>query len=339
MSKGNDPQTSKQTDRHAITLSNLCDDYLMDGCLTKKHSTIITDKGRIIRHIKPLLGNKKVKDINVNDIKKFMRDVAQGKTAREVKTGKHGLARVTGGEGTATRTVGLLGGILSYAVSAGIRLDNPVRGIKRYKDKKNERYLSPKEMFKLGSVLIEAEEKGETSVALNAIRLLLLTGCRKNEIMSLTWKEIDFEIGCLRLKDSKTGQKIVPLGKPALQLLDTIPKTKGSRYVFPSTRGTSYFVGTPKVWLRIRKLAKLDDVRLHDLRHSFASVGAGAGLGLQVVGKLLGHADPKTTARYSHIADDPARSAADRISGVIASSLEGKSNMDKVVKIKKVLDG
>ena len=136
-----------------------------------------------------------------------------------------------------------------------------------------------------------------------------------------------------------TGQKIVPLGKPALQLLDTIPKTKGSRYVFPSTRGTSYFVGTPKVWLRIRKLAKLDDVRLHDLRHSFASVGAGAGLGLQVVGKLLGHADPKTTARYSHIADDPARSAADRISGVIASSLEGKSNMDKVVKIKKVLDG
>ena len=300
VSKGNDPQTSKQTDRHAITLSNLCDDYLMDGCLTKKHSTIITDKGRIIRHIKPLLGNKKVKDINVNDIKKFMRDVAQGKTAREVKTGKHGLARVTGGEGTATRTVGLLGGILSYAVSAGIRLDNPVRGIKRYKDKKNERYLSPKEMFKLGSVLIEAEEKGETSVALNAIRLL---------------------------------------GKPALQLLDTIPKTKGSRYVFPSTRGTSYFVGTPKVWLRIRKLAKLDDVRLHDLRHSFASVGAGAGLGLQVVGKLLGHADPKTTARYSHIADDPARSAADRISGVIASSLEGKSNMDKVVKIKKVLDG
>ena len=138
VSKGNDPQTSKQTDRHAITLSNLCDDYLMDGCLTKKHSTIITDKGRIIRHIKPLLGNKKVKDINVNDIKKFMRDVAQGKTAREVKTGKHGLARVTGGEGTATRTVGLLGGILSYAVSAGIRLDNPVRGIKRYKDKKNE---------------------------------------------------------------------------------------------------------------------------------------------------------------------------------------------------------
>jgi len=319
---GKDPQAVKQ----AKTIAELCDDYLKHGCSTKKASTIATDKGRIKRHIKPLLGHKKVKALNGNDIRRFMRDIANGKTAKEVKTGKHGLARVTGGEGAATRTVGLLGGILSYAVEEGIRSDNPVKGVKRYVDKKNERFLSPKELGTLGDALVKAEKNGETPVALNAIRLLLLTGCRKTEIMSLTWPEIDFDFGCLRLKDSKTGQKIVPLGKPALQLLASLVPQEGNEHVFPSVKTEGYFVGTPKVWLRVRELAKLGDVRLHDLRHSFASVGAGAGLGLQVVGKLLGHADPKTTARYAHIADDPARAAADRISGAIAGALDGKNN-------------
>lgn len=332
---GTDPQTSKQQERKASTVAELCDDYLKHGCATKKASTIATDKGRIERHIKPLIGNKKVKDLNSNDIRRFMRDIANGKTAKEVKTGKHGLARVTGGEGTATRTVGLLGGILSYAMAEGIRSDNPVKGVKRYVDKKCERYLSPVELSKLGDALVQAEKNGETPTALNAIRLLLLTGCRKTEIMSLTWSEIDFDFGCLRLKDSKTGQKIVPLGKPALMLLDTMTPTKGNEYVFPSVKAEGYFKGTPKVWLRVRKLAGLEDVRLHDLRHSFASVGAGAGLGLQVVGKLLGHADPKTTARYAHIADDPARAAADRISGAIAGSLKGEYMDSNIVQLLK----
>jgi integrase len=261
-----------------------------------------------------------------------MSDIAKGKTAVTAKTGKHGLARVTGGKGTATRTVGLLGGILSFAIDEGVRPDNPVIGIKRYPDSKGERFLSPVELARLGETLSNLE--GTEALAVPAIRLLILTGCRKTEILSLKWSEVDFSIGCLRLADSKTGQKIVMLGAPALQTLASLSKQEGSDYVFPAMKGNIHYVGLPKAWERIRKQAGLDDVRLHDLRHSFASVGAGAGMGLQVVGKLLGHKDPKTTARYSHIADDPARAAADRIAGSIAASMNGETEAE-IVEFKK----
>lgn len=335
VSRGQDPQKIKQQERKACTVSELCENYLIHGCPTKKKSTITIDRGRIERHIKPLIGKRKVKDLNSNDIRRFMHDIAKGKTAKNIKTIKHGLARVSGGEGTASRTVGFLGGILSYAVAEGIINTNPVKGVKRYPDKKNERFLSPSEITKLGEALILAEKNNINPNATNAIRLLLLTGCRKTEIMSLTWKEIDFEIGCLRLNDSKTGQKIVPLGKPALQLLVSLKPIDDNIHVFPSEKTDGYFLATPKIWLKIRTLAKLDDVRLHDLRHSFASIGAGAGLGLQVVGKILGHADPKTTARYAHIADDPLRAAADRISSSIAAALDNNLNDNNFVRIRK----
>jgi len=321
VSTGKDPQEAKQSARKAQTIAQLCDDYLKHGCVTKKESTIATDKGRIAGHIIPLLGSKRVKNLTSNDITRFMRDVAAGKSAKTIKTRKHGLSRIIGGKGTASRTVGLLGGIMSYAVKEGIRKDNPVHGVQRYPDQKNERFLSPSEISRLGEALVEAEKLGESPVALDAIRLLLLTGCRKMEILALTWDEVDFEFGCLRLKDSKTGQKIVPIGSPALLLLDGMSPIHGNKYVFPGVKVEGYYVGLPKVWLRVRKIANLEGVRLHDLRHSFASVGAGAGLGLQIVGKLLGHSDPKTTARYAHIADDPVRAAADRISNAIAGSL------------------
>jgi integrase len=329
---GNDPQTAKAAKKTAMTVNELCALYLKDGCETKKASTIATDKGRIKRHIKPLLGRKRVKDLTPNDIRRFMSDIAKGKTAVIAKTGKHGLARVTGGKGTASRTVGLLGGILSFAVDEGVRTENPAIGIKRYPDSKGERFLSPAELARLGETMSNLE--GTEVLAVPVIRLLILTGCRKNEILSLKWSEVDFSIGCLRLADSKTGQKIVMLGAPALQTLASLPKQEGSDYVFPAMKGDKHYVGLPKAWERIRKQAGLDDVRLHDLRHSFASVGAGAGMGLQVVGKLLGHKDPKTTARYSHIADDPARAAADRISGNIAAAMNGEAEAE-VVEFKK----
>ena len=329
---GNDPQTVKAAERVAMTVNELCALYLKDGFEDKKATTIATDKGRIKRHIKPLLGRKRVKDLTPNDIRRFMSDVAKGKTAVTAKTGKHGLARVTGGKGTASRTVGLLGGILSFAVDEGVRPDNPAIGIKRYPDSKGERFLSTAELARLGETLGNLE--GTEALAVPAIRLLIMTGCRKNEILSLKWSEVDFSIGCLRLADSKTGQKIVMLGAPALQTLASLSKQEVSDYVFPAMKGNKHYVGLPKAWERIRKQAELDDVRLHDLRHSFASVGAGAGMGLQVVGKLLGHKDPKTTARYSHIADDPARAAADRISETIAAAMNGEAEAE-VVEFKK----
>jgi integrase len=327
------PAAIKNAEKAEKTVAELCDLYIADGCETKKPSTIATDKGRIERHIKPLLGRRRLKDIEQSDVRRFLRDVAAGKTSIDEKMGKHGRARVTGGKGTASRTVGLLGGIFSFAVSEGMRADNPVRGVKRYADKKGERHLSPDEMATLGETLSDAEAEGGNATAIAAIRLLILTGCRKSEILTLQWDHIDFERAFLRLPDSKTGAKIVPLGAPALELLASLPRIDGNPYVMPGEKEGQHLVGIPRVWERIRTRAKLDDVRLHDLRHSFASVGASAGLGLPIVGKLLGHRDPKTTARYAHIADDPAKAAADRISGTIAAALVGKGG--KVVPLKK----
>jgi len=331
--EGKDPSSAKQAEKDAITVSKLCDLYLKEGNGTKKASTIATDEGRIERHIKPLLGRKRVKDVTANDIKKFMHDVANGKTAADVKTKPHGRARVSGGKGTATRTVGLLGGIFSFAVDGGYRSDNPVRGVKRYVDRRNERFLSPKELAQLGEALTEAEAEGKNKTAINAIRLLILTGCRKSEILTLKWEHVNFEAGYLELPDSKTGQKRVPLGAPALELLASLTRIEGNSYVLPGEKKERHLVGLPRVWRDVRKIAGLDDVRLHDLRHSFASVGAGAGMGLAIVGKLLGHRDPKTTARYSHIADDPAKAAADRISSEISAALNSDWERENIRQI------
>ena len=331
---GINPATIKAADKAEKTVAELCDQYLDEGCETKKPSTLATDRGRIERHIKPLLGRRRVKDLMPNDVRRFMTDVAKGKTTVNVKTGHRGRARVTGGKGTATRTVGLLGGIFAFAVAEGLRSDNPVRGVKRYPDKKGERFLNGDELGRLGGALREAEADGENPLPIIAVRLLILTGCRKSEVLSLKWCEVDFEFGCLRLEDSKTGQKVVMLGAPALQLLAEQSRQEGSPYVFPAMKGDGHYIGLPKAWARIRKRADLEEVRLHDLRHSFASTGAGAGMPLQMVGKLLGHSDPKTTARYSHIANDPAKAAADRIAETISAAMESGTEAE-VLEFKK----
>ncbi len=333
--KGIDPAKTKAEERAASTVAELCDRYLADGCATKKPSTLATDRGRIERHIKPLLGHRRVKDVTAGDVRRFLNDVANGKTAADVKTGPHGRAIVGGGKGAATRTVGLLGGIFSFAVEEGLRSDNPVRGVKRFPDKKGERFLSLEEMARLGDALAAAEEDGRNPLAIAGIRLLMLTGCRKSEVLTLQWEHVDMERGCLRLPDSKTGEKVVPLGAPALELLDTLPRLEDNPYVLWGEKKGAHLVGLPRVWARIRARANLDGVRLHDLRHSFASVGAGAGMGLPIVGKLLGHRDPKTTARYAHVADDPAKAAADRIASTISGAMRGNAEVTEVVQFSK----
>jgi integrase len=288
-----------------------------------------------------------VREVTTGDVRRFLAAVAAGKTRADVKTGKRGRAIVEGGKGTATRTVGLLGGIFSFAVSEGYRPDNPVRGVKRYPDKKAERFLSAAELKRLGDALSASEkawaahvratdewlaagkqgpepkaaEEAENPVALTAIRLLVLTGCRKSEILALKLEHVDLAWSCLRLPDSKTGAKVVPLGAPALALLTELSRTEGNPYVLPGTIAGKHFVGLPRVWERLRKRAELPGVRLHDLRHSFASAGAAAGDSLLVIGKLLGHHDAKTTSRYAHLADDPLKAAADRISTKIAAAM------------------
>jgi integrase len=327
---GADPAADKAADRKGMTVADLCDLYLVEGCATKKASTLATDRGRVARHIKPLLGRKKAKDVTRADVQRFLQDVAVGKTACDEKTGRRGRAIVEGGKGTASRTVGLLGGIFTFAVERGICPANPVRGVKRFKDHKGERFLSAREMAVLGLGLAVMEETDTISPFMaGAIRLLLLTGCRKSEVLSLRWPYVDGERGCIRLPDSKTGEKVVPLGAPALALLDELPRW--SEWVFPSASGPGHLVGLPRAWEALREWCGLDGVRLHDFRHSFASVGVASGDSLPVIGALLGHADGKTTSRYAHLSDDPLKAAADRIAGAIARAMKGGDVDDGVV--------
>ena len=297
---GEDPAADKAKARAEMTFDKVCDLYLNEGCETKKASTLATDRGRIERHIKPLLGKKRVGEITRPDVEKFMRDVAAGKTAADVKTKSRGRAIVDGGKGTATRTVGLLGGIMSFAVSRQLRTVNPVRGVKRYVDKKGETFLSAAEMGKIGQALVQLESEGTNPSAIAIVRLLAFTGARKSEIAGLRWSEVDLGRGYLRLGDSKTGAKAIPIGAPACEVLAGVAAIEGTDFVFPASSGGGKFQGVERVWQKVRTAAGFPSLRLHDLRHSFASVGLARGDALAIIGAILGHADNKTTSRYAH---------------------------------------
>ncbi|WP_417434340.1 tyrosine-type recombinase/integrase [Hoeflea sp.] len=319
---GEDPAKEKQEEKKQITVAQLCDLYMENGVSTKKASTVATDRGRIERHIKPLLGRKKVRDVTRADVKRFLQDIASGKTSVDTKTGLRGRAIVTGGKGTATRTVGLLGGIFSYAFDCGLIELNPVHGVKRYAEKRGQRYLSQQELAALGKALADGEERDLNPQALAILKLLVLTGARKGEIETLRWDAVDFDAGYLRLADSKTGQKAFPLNAGALEILSKIPRLDGSPYVFPAHRSEGHYEGTPKVWRIIRSMAGLDDVRMHDLRHSFASIAVSGGASLPIIGALLGHADSATTQRYAHLHDDPLKAAAEAVGDKISAMLK-----------------
>ncbi len=323
---GEDPAKEKQDEKKQITVTQLCDLYLENGVGTKKPSTITTDRGRIERHIKPMLGRKKVRDVTRADIKRFLQDVANGKTSIDQKTGLRGRAIVTGGRGTATRTVGLLGGIFSYALDSGLIETNPVHGVKRFADKKGQRYLSQQELAALGQSLAKGNEYGLNPQALAILKLLVFTGARKGEIESLRWDAVDIQGGYLRLADSKTGQKAIPLNAGALEILSEVPGLNSSPFVFPAYRGEGHYEGTPKVWSIIRNMAGLGDVRLHDLRHSFASIAVSGGASLPIIGALLGHTDSATTQRYAHLHDDPLKAASEAVGRIIASALSSASD-------------
>ena len=324
--KGHDPAEAKRSARRDMTIDQLCDLYLAEGAHHKKASTLAMDRSRLAAHVRPLLGKRLVRAITRGDIERFLRDVTAGKTRRDAKIEGRPRARsiVKGGRGAAARTLGMLGAIFAFAEARGMRADNPVRGVKRSADGKRQRFLSTKELADLGAALAARESAGDNRGALAAIRLLILTGCRKAEILGLRWSEVDLERGFLRLADSKTGPKEVPLGAPVRALLDALPRLPNCPYVLPGRSGKPV-VGLQRVWQRVRDDAGLTDVRLHDLRHSFASIGAAGGDSLYIIGALLGHRDSKTTQRYAHLSPDPKRAAVDRISETIAAALSGSS--------------
>lgn len=343
VARGRDPAESRKSDRHAMTVAQLCRDYLDKAerglIITrrrkpKKASTLYTDRGRVERHIVPLLGHRPVKDVSSADIRTFLRDVSSGKTAADVKTGTRGRAIVEGGAGTASRTLGLLGGVFSYAVEEGYRLDNPVRGVKRPADNRREFRLDEAGYRRLGSRLAAAERAGERWQVTEMVRLMALTGCRRGEIEGLKRSEVDVVGQMLRLGDSKTGKSIRPLGRAAVEVIERAMKRSKGTYVFPATRGEGHFRGLPKAWNAVvgRRIPGLTP---HGLRHSFASVGEDLGFTIPTIGALLGHAGSGVTAGYIHKPDAALIAAANQIAQRIEENMfERPAGPDNVVPLR-----
>ncbi|WP_244492236.1 site-specific integrase [Methylobacterium sp. Leaf361] len=332
MAKGEDPAEERATRRGSLTVTELCDAYLAaadkglimgQGGQAKKPSTLYVDKGRIERHIRPLLGRRLVAELTAPDVQRFVRDVQAGKTADVVKTGFRGKAVVEGGPGTAARTVGLLGGILSYAVSERVITANPATGVKRPADKKRKRRLTPDEYAALGKALAEAKESSqERWQAIAGVRLLALTGCRLGEIVKLRWSEVDRAEPCLRLEDSKEGASVRPISKAVLLILDGIEQPPGSAYVLPTARGgQGPFASLDDALERIVISAGLEGVTAHTLRHSFASTAGDLGYSDSTIGAMLGHAGHGVTSRYIHHLDAVLIAAADRVAMQIAGAM------------------
>ena len=284
VARGSDPATDRATRRASMTVKDLCANYLDaaergliigKGGKPKKPGTLYVDHGRIARHIVPLLGSRLVRDTTPADVHRFMRDVASGKTAIVEKTGLRGKAIVEGGPGTAARTVGLLGGILSFAVAEGAIPSNPARGVKRPADKKRQRRLTADEYRQLGEALAAAEADCEAWQGVTGAWLLALTGCRIGEVIGSRWTEIDDAGGCFRLAETKEGASVRPIGRPVFDVLAKIERS--GPFVLPAARGSGAFGGMPGFWRRLMDRAALPDVTPHTLRHSFASVAGDLG--------------------------------------------------------------
>lgn len=327
ISEGADPAEEKAEARKAPTVAELAARYLAEGPVdkpTKKASSWGADASNIRRHVVPLLGGRLAAALTAADVARFQADVAEGRSAADVRTGPRGRAVVRGGKGTAARSLGTLAAMLEWAVRRGLLPSNPARAVRPYKGEKKERFLTLAEIGRLGDALAAAEAEGLNPRAAAAVRLLLTTGCRKAEILGLRWGYVDWDRGCLRLPASKTGAKVVPIGSAALELLARLrERDPGGEFVLPGGRGGGHLVGLQKVWARVRALAGLPDVRVHDLRHSFASVAVADGTALYTVGKVLGHKQARTTEIYAHLGDDPVRRAAEATAGRIAGALAG----------------
>lgn len=324
---GVDPAALKRAKRKAKTVGELCDLYLADAeagrILTrrkrpKKTSTILTDRGRILRHIKPLLGSHAVASVTRSDVDAFMQDVAEGKTATKAKSGKpRGVAHVRGGKGTATRTVGLLGSIFTYAVRHRMRSDNPVRGVERVADEQRTRRLSDDEYSALGALLRQGDALEIWPPAIDLTRFLLLTGWRRGEGLGLRRREVNLARRVAELGDTKTGYSVRPLSNAAADLLRArmaqVPD-KPDALLFPATRGDGVMSGYPKLCNRLVALAGVsDEITPHIFRHSFASVAGDLGFSDSTIGVLIGHKARTVTGRYVHNSDAVLLAAADTV--------------------------
>ncbi len=302
---GSDPSAEHSRMRGSPTMKKLGERFLEEYVPTHCRPTTEREYRRSVElFITPKIGTRKVIDIERSDVAKIHHELREKPYQ-------------------ANRTLGVLSKMFNLAEVWGLRPDgsNPCRHVRKYREEKRERFLSDEEYKRLGDALRRAEiEKTEAQAAIDAVWLLMLTGCRLSEIMTLKWPHADLQARELRLPDSKTGAKIIYLGTAAVDRLEKIKKLKDNEFVITGRKTGEHLTDLQHPWRRIRAMAKLDDVRIHDLRHSFASRGLVVGEGLPMIGKLLGHTQVQTTARYAHLANDPIKSAADRIAHKVSSA-------------------
>ncbi len=340
---GEDPAAEAAEARGAISVTELAERFLADEVAPKrKPATAALYRIYWRKHVRPEIGDMKAEKVNRATIAKL-----------HLKIGKtHPV--------TANRVKDtFVSGMFAFGIARALLppdMRNPARNIEKFRETSRERFLSGDELERLGAALREAETVGipwqvdETRpnakhiqkenrltvlspFATNAIRLLVFTGCRLREILDVKWSDVDFDRGMLHLSDSKTGRKSVVLSAPALAILAALPRL--GDYVIAGNDPMQPRADLKRPWTLVCRRAGLEGLRLHDLRHSFASVGAGAGLGLPVIGKLLGHASPTTTSKYAHLDNDPVRRATNAIGATIAAALDGKGNAKNVTTIRK----
>ncbi len=308
------------------TMEDLCRRFIEEHALHhKKASSVYIDEINIRNHVLPLVGKIAVKDITRADVEAFKQAVRDGSTATKPRRGERHTRfgpAARGGPGAANRCLALLSKMFNLAEVWGWRTEhtNPVRMVAKYRENRVQRFLSDHELQRLGEVLATIEE--ETAISpyvIAAIRLLLLTGARLNEILTLKWAYIDRRGSFLQLPTSKTGPKVIFLNADALAVLDAIGRQSDNPYVIVGSVDCQHLVNIQKPWRTIRSRARLEDVRIHDLRHSFASIAASNGASLPIIGRLLGHNQPQTTQRYAHLAAHPVREANEQVGAKIAA--------------------
>ena len=291
--------------RSPVTVAELAARYLEEHVAVRcKPGTQVLYRAAVRQYIVPALGETPVASVR----------------REQVAALHHGL-RVT--PYAANRAVNLLARILDVAEDEGLRPHgaNPCRSIEKFRERPHERFLSEEELRRLGRVLEAAAGGGASPAAVAAIRLLVLTGCRRSEILGLRWEHVDLEAGELRLPDSKTGARLVPLSPAAAEVIAELPRTPGNPWVISGRKTGAPLRNLQYPWEILRARAGLEDVRLHDLRHSFASRALALGESLSMIGELLGHRRVRTTARYAHLALDSVKASASRVAGSIELDL------------------
>jgi integrase len=308
---GKDPADARASAKAAPTVADLAQRFLVEHAEAKRKASTAAEYRRLLEKvILPALGMRKVADLTRAEINKL-----------------HHANRSTPYQ--ANRTLAVMSKMMSLSEQLGLRPDNsnPCRNVEKFAERKRERFLSADELSRLGDVLTRYDGSPYYAAA---IKLLVFTGARLGEVLGLQWQWIDFERGETRLPDSKTGAKTIHLPPPALAVLADLRRVEGNPYVIVGGVASAALVNLEKPWRAIRKAAGLEDVRLHDLRHAFASVAAASGMGLPIIGKMLGHSQAQTTQRYAHLASDPVKAAAAVVAGKIAAAMRaGSDNGDE----------